>query len=337
VLIQPKCKAILPDWLRFVKGVVDSEDIPLNVSRENMQDSALITRINNILTKKIIRFLDTESRRDPVAFNKWNDEFGNFIKEGVCTDFTHKDDAAKLLRFDSSAEKEQDALSNYVSLDEYISRMPIEQTAIYYLSAPTREFALNSPYFESFAKKGTEVLFLYQHIDDFVMKNLGTYQTRRLVSIESTEAFEAKATEEEKAAQQEMVDFVQEFLSDRVSGVTPSERLVSSPAIVVDHESAAVRRMMKYVDATGHQVDLPKQKLEINPTHPILVNAFKIRNSKAELSKLILQQVYDNALIAADILDNPRTMITRINSILESAAEANAANLEADQEPEKVD
>jgi len=292
VLIQPKCKLILPDWLRFVKGVVDSEDIPLNISRENMQDSALITRINNILTKKIIRFLDTESRRDNAMYNKWFEEFGNFIKEGVCTDFTHKDEAAKLLRFDSSSEKDVDAKSNYVSLDDYISRMPVDQLNIFYLSAPNRTFALNSPYFEAFAKKGTEVLFLYQPIDDFVMKNLGTYQKRKLVSIESSEAHEKKdESKESKESAQIVLDYVQETLSDRVSKVTASQRLVSSPAIVVDHESAAVRRMMKYVDTSGAAAELPKQKLEINPTHPIIANAYKIRTSRPELSKLILQQV----------------------------------------------
>lgn len=334
VLIQPKCKLILPDWLRFIKGVVDSEDIPLNISRENMQDSALITRINNILTKKVIRFLDTESRKDKDVYNKWIDEFGNFIKEGVCTDFTHKDDAAKLLRFDSSQEKDDDAVSNYVSLDEYISRMPVDQLHIYYLSAPNRQFAENSPYFEAMAKKGTEVLFLYQPIDDFVMKNLGTYQKRKLVSIESSEAHERKEdTAEEKELSANLVDYVQETLSDRVSAVSASQRLVSSPAIVVDHESAAVRRMMKYVDSAGTGNELPKQKLEINPNHPIIMNAFKIRKERSELSRLILQQVYDNALISADILDNPRTMLGRINEIMERAA-SESAGLVTEEIPE---
>jgi HSP90 family molecular chaperone len=320
VLIKPKCKEILPDWLRFIKGVVDSEDLPLNVSRENMQDSALITRMNNILTKKVIRFLDTESRRDRDVFNTWSDEFGHFIKEGVCTDFTHKDDAAKLLRFDSSVDKDVDVKSTYTSLDEYIARMPVEQMHIYYLSAPNREFAQNSPYFEHFAESGTEVLFLYQPIDDFVMKSLGTYQKRKLVSIESTEAHEKKTDSKEESNPQELVDYVQEMLSDRVSAVTASSRLVSSPAIVVDHESAAVRRMMKEVNTAGMNMELPKQKLEINPNHAILRNAYGIRDTKPALSKLVLQQVYDNALIAADILDNPRTMLARINDILESAS-----------------
>jgi HSP90 family molecular chaperone len=319
VLIMPKCKNILPDWLRFVKGVVDSEDLPLNISRENMQDSGLITRMNNILTKKIIRFLDTESRKDTAMYNTWFDEFGHFIKEGVCTDFTHKDDAAKLLRFDSSVELDADSKSTYTSLDDYIARMPVEQMHIYYLSAPNRAFAESSPYYEHFAEKGTEVLFLYQPIDDFTMKSLGTYQKRKLVSIESTESHEKKGDEATEDPQ-EMLDYVQETLSDRVSAVTASTRLVSSPAIVVDHESAAVRRMMKEVNTGGVNVDLPKQKLEINPTHPILKNAFMLKDSNPHLSKLVLQQVYDNALIAADILDNPRTMLNRINEILASVS-----------------
>ena len=139
------------------------------------------------------------------------------------------------------------------------------------------------------------------------------------------EAHEKKdESKEYKESAQIVLDYVQETLSDRVSKVTASQRLVSSPAIVVDHESAAVRRMMKYVDTSGAAAELPKQKLEINPTHPIIANAYKIRTSRPELSKLILQQVYDNALISADILDNPRTMLGRINEILSRAAAESA-------------
>jgi len=145
VLIQPKCKDILPEWLRFIKGVVDSEDIPLNISRENMQDSALITRINSILTKRVIKFIEGEAKKDPAKYIKWLGEFGSFLKEGVCTDFTHKADIAKLLRFDSSRDLEEDTDQNHIALDDYIAAMPIGQNDIYFLNCPNREFALASP------------------------------------------------------------------------------------------------------------------------------------------------------------------------------------------------
>jgi HSP90 family molecular chaperone len=321
VLIQPKSKAILPDWLRFVKGVVDSEDLPLNISRENMQDSALISRMNNVLTKKIIKFLADMSRTETAKYNQFYGEFANFIKEGVCSDFTHKADIAQLLRFDTSLGEKQ--LS---SLDDYISRMPIEQKDIYYLCAPSRSFALSSPYFEHFDKEGIEVLFLYAHIDDFVMKNLDKYNKRQLISIESAnvkKAEDAKETKtddpEQKANAEQLVAYFQETLKDKVISVKATDRLSNSPAIVVDHESGAVRKMLKYVDAASAN-DLGKQKLEINPKHPTMVNLLKVRETKPELAKMIAEQIFDNALIAADILDNPRTMLARLNKILEATA-----------------
>jgi len=328
VLIQPKSKLILPDWLRFVKGVVDSEDLPLNISRENMQDSQLIQRINNVLTKKIIKFLADQSKTDPAKYSAFWKEFGQFFKEGICGDFTHKADIAQLLRFDTSLGENQEC-----SLDEYVARMPIDQKNIYYLSAPNRSFALSSPYFEQFDKSGTEVLFLYHAVDDFVMKSLEKYNKRPLVSIESADVKkpveeskpDEKLDDAEKAKQKAhsdaVVAFFQDILKDKVLSVKATERLSSSPAIVVDHESGAVRKMLAYLDANRVHT-LPKQKLEVNPKHPTLVHLMKLKDDKPELAKLIVEQVFDNALIAADLLDNPRTMLTRLNKLLESATQA---------------
>lgn len=309
VLIQAKCASILPEWLRFLKGVVDSEDIPLNISRENMQDSALISRMQNVLTKRIIKFLVEQAKKDPETYNKFWEEFSNYIKEGVCSDFVHKADIAQLLRFDSSLGEKKS-----ISLDDYISRMPVDQDEIYYLSAPNKEFALSSPYFESFDKDGIEVLFLYSHIDEFVMKNLDKYNKRKLVSIESAnvkskskdEESESKDDKEENVKDtEELVSLFKNQLTDKVVSVKVTDRLSNSPAIVVDHESAAVRQMMKYVDATGSS-ELPKQKLEINIKHPIMKNLVSLSKENPATAALVIEQVFDNALIAAGILDNPR-------------------------------
>lgn len=327
VLIQPKCAAILPDWLRFVKGVVDSEDIPLNISRENMQDSALIHRMNNVLAKRVIKHLETMSKKEPEKYEKFWAEFSNFIKEGVCTDASNKNEIARLLRYDTSLGEEKPC-----SLDDYIGRMPPDQQDIFYLYAPNRKSATTSPYFEAFDQAGTEVLFVYSHIDDFVMKNLAKYAKRKLVSIESgkaspTSKMDENKTEEQKAAEKKLeedsvglCDWFKTTLEKNVSSVKTTSRLVDSPAIVVDHESAAVRKMMKHVESMGHQEDLPKQKLEINPKHPIMNKLLSVKDSNPELAKLITEQVFDNALIAADILDNPRTMLNRLNKILDAAA-----------------
>eukprot|EP00462_Mataza_sp_D1_P018710 CAMPEP_0175141596 /NCGR_PEP_ID=MMETSP0087-20121206/12233_1 /TAXON_ID=136419 /ORGANISM="Unknown Unknown, Strain D1" /LENGTH=707 /DNA_ID=CAMNT_0016425109 /DNA_START=142 /DNA_END=2265 /DNA_ORIENTATION=- len=330
VLIQPKCSTILPEWLRFVKGVVDSEDLPLNISRENMQDSALISRMNNVLTKKILKFLEDKAKKDSEAYMKFYDEFGNFLKEGACGDFTHKDQIAKLLRFDSSLGATSPG--DTVSLDDYIGRMRPEQNDIFFLCAPNRQFALSSPYYEQFDKEGIEVLFCYSHMDDFVMKNLQRYSKRALTSIESgnAKASEKKAedkTEEEKkedqstkAQEEQLVAYFEMALKDRVSQVKTTDRLVSSPAIVVDHESAAVRKVMKYVDTMGSN-ELPKQKLEINPKHPMLVKLLTVKDSNPDLAQIVAEQIFDNALIAADILDSPRGMLNRLNKIMDYAVD----------------
>jgi HSP90 family molecular chaperone len=321
-----------------VQGVVDSEDIPLNISRENMQDSALIARIASVLTKKMIKFIDTEARKDAAKYATWFAEFGQFVKEGVCTDYQHKDTIAKLLRFETSVSvKDDKAATPQCSLDDYISRMPLEQNNIYYLTAPSRSFAQSSPYFENFEKKGVEVLFLYQSIDDFVMKNLGTYSKRQLVSVESAnieelqresgdteksgEGGKSKKTDAgigDKDAELEFCGWLKTALKDTCSSVKVSQRLVNTPAIIVDHESAAMRRMMKYVNQGQEDAPIPKQKMEINVGHPIIKKLASIRDSNPAVATTVAAQVFDNALIAADILDNPRTMLGRLNSILDT-------------------
>jgi len=318
VLIKAKSKDILPDWMRFVKGVVDSEDIPLNISRENMQDTQLLTRISNVLSKKVIRFLDDCAISDPEKYDKFFLEFGPFIKEGACTDFRNKDEIAKLLRFETSMEE-----GKRVSLDEYISRMSPEQKGIYYFSAQSRHNALSSPYYEQFKGQKTEVLFLYSNLDTFVMTNLATYNKRKLISIETAEV--EKSTEEEKKTEAEGIDeaeflkWAKLTLADKVSSVKATTRLLSSPAIVVDHESGSVRRMMKYVDQSlpGTMRPLSKQKLEVNMSHPIIKRLAKAKDSQPEEASAVLEQVFDNALIAADIMDNPHAMLSRLNKILE--------------------
>ncbi len=178
--------------------------------------------------------------------------------------------------------------------------MPPEQKAIYYLNAPSRSYALASPYYESFAANKTEVLFLYQHVDDFVMKNMETFHKRRLVSIESANLDQsnnqsnpsaANAEKAQSAADASLVEFFSTVLKDRVVWVKSTARLVNSPAIVVDHESAAVRRVMRFVDQGSDNPPISKQKLEINPNHPLMRKLSAIRTLQPDLAKLIVEQV----------------------------------------------
>jgi HSP90 family molecular chaperone len=332
VLIKSKCTGLLPDYFRFVQGVVDSEDVPLNISRENMQDSLLISRISSVLTKRIIKHLQEEARKDADKYKKWYGEFGSFLKEGVCSDFTHKNELARLLRFDSS--NSEDGVG-FESLDDYISRMPPTQQNIYYLCAPNRRTAMASPYYESLKSSGAEVLFLYHPLDDFVMKNLREYSRRKIVSAEASSddaAPNADKKAEMEAEHAALVAFVKETLGSKVSTLTLTDKISTFPAFVMDHESATMRKMMKMMDTQGllgDELPVSKQKLSINPKHPIFVKLMGVKDAQPDLAKLIVEQVFDNALMAADILDNPRNMLPRMHKLLESALDSVPASVKA--------
>ncbi|KAJ2965064.1 hypothetical protein NQZ79_g14 [Umbelopsis isabellina] len=331
VLIQPKSKGLLPDWLRFVKGVVDSEDIPLNVSRELLQDN-ILSRLRNVMTSRVIKWLESESKRDTQRYNDFFLDFGQFIKEGVCTDAMHKKEIAKLLRFETSATKDNEM----ISLKEYADRKKEEQKRIYYLLTPKRKFAEESPYFEAFKKNGIEVLYLYDTVDEFVVNHLREFQGLDLVAADSPEAAddsllrqhtennESNGSNLSEAEAKELASYIQETLgSNVVKQVDVSRRLVNYPAVVLEHESPAMRRMMQMMQGSAKMEEAEAQptRLEINPDHAVLKGLFKVRAEKPELAKMVTEQIYDNALCAAGVLDDPRSMITRLNKLLEFSVE----------------
>jgi TNF receptor-associated protein 1 len=201
--------------------------------------------------------------------------------------------------------------------------MKMGQKAIYYLCAPSRESAMSSPYMETFTKNGTEVLFLYQPIDEFVMKNLASFNGRKLVSVESSEASSEHDDKKDKPSSplgDDLVKYFSNALASRVSHVSTTDRLVDSPAVIVDHESAHYRRMMKMMEQK--ELGMSKQKLEINPEHDIMKRLHQIKETKPEVAQLVADQIYDNAMLAADIHDNPREMLPRLNTLLSQAMES---------------
>ncbi|KAL1527886.1 hypothetical protein AB1Y20_009262 [Prymnesium parvum] len=315
VLIEARSKRLLPEWMRFLKGVVDSEDLPLNISRESMQDSSLMQKISSVLSKRVIKFLQDLAKNDEKGYLKFYDEFGQFLKEGVYTDFNSKAEVAKLLRFESStSDKKQ-----LVSLDDYIGRMVPEQNdKIYWLLAPTRESALSSAYMEAFTAKKIEVLLVYSAVDEFVMTNLMTYGGKSLASAENAKLDVDKPAEAESLDEADS-KALQAWFKDAVAGVKDvrlSSRLVNSPAIIVGHESSSVRRMMAMVES-GTPPELPPQTIEINASHPIIRGLASTRETKPELAKRVAQQVFSNALITAGLMDDPRVMLNNVNALLE--------------------
>ncbi|RKP25624.1 TNF receptor-associated protein 1, isoform CRA_d [Syncephalis pseudoplumigaleata] len=333
VLIQSKSAALLPGWLRFVKGVIDSEDIPLNLSREMLQDSALIKRLRDVMTQRICKWLEEEARRNPEKYNLFARDFGVFLKEGVCTDASHKDAIGKLLRFESSALEK----GKVTSFKEYIARMPESQAAIYYLCVPNREYGDESPYSERFKQQNIEILYLYDSVDEFVMHNLGQVADKPLVSIDSQEALKALTTEQPDAADvkagqltDDQADTLATWmlgqLGTTLSTVKPSKRLVSHPAIVVDPESPTLRRMMQMVSSSNKGIMLPQNpvNLEINPNHPVIYGLYHAREQRPDLAKEVAEQIVVNAQIAAGVLDDPRSMLKRLNHLLATVLESQA-------------
>ena len=318
ILIQPKAKGLFPEWLRFLKGVVDSEDLPLNISRETMQDSALLRKLNDVLTKRVLKWLDEEAKADPEKYDKFFTEHGHCIKEGVANDWQHREALAKLLRSESSFTEK----GRTTSLADYVSRMPEGQKEIYYLIALNRDSAEASPYFEVFREKKYEVLFLYAPQDEFVMEHLREFDKKRLIAAEKADL---KIDKETAGALSEddarlLANFIKERLGDRVGEVRVSKRLVGSPAVVVDsdtHMTSSMRRVLKMMNREdGPSLDA-KPDLEINPDHAMLVRLNAIRQTDAPLAGEVSEQIFDNALVAAGLLDDPRAMLGRLNSLLE--------------------
>jgi TNF receptor-associated protein 1 len=321
ILIQSKAQGLFPEWLRFLKGVVDSEDLPLNISRESMQDSALLRKLNEVLTKRVLKWLEEESKADPEKYAKFFREHGHHLKEGVATDWSHKEQLGKLLRFESS----QVEAGKFTSLADYISRMPEAQKEIYYLLAPSREAAESSPYYEVFREKGWEVLFLTDPRDEFVMDHLSYFDSKRVVAAEKADVAldqeKVHALSEDEARL--LANFMKETLGDRVGEVRASKRLVGSPAVVVDkdsHMTTSMRRVMKAMQQRegGSAMSFEaKPDLEINPDHAILARLEKLRHEDSTLAGQITEQVFDNALVAAGLLEDPRMMLARLNGLLE--------------------
>lgn len=327
VLVDRNSKTLLPSWLRFVKGVVDSQDLPINLARENMQDSSLLQNISKVMSRRILKLLKDQAKKDPKQYNDvFYHEYSRFLKEGVCTDINSIAELGKLLRFNSSfvADKE------VISFDEYIARCPPTQQSIYYIRAPSRSLAVNSPYYEIFKKRGIEVLFLYNEIDEFVMGNMRNYEGRTFVA---AEAKNLNLGEEEKTKEEEKTDdnptlneedakqtseWMLETLSDVVSRVTETTRLDKSPALIVDHESSSVRRMMAMLQQDNtSDIPLPKQNLEINIKHPLILKLNDLRTTDPELASALARQIYDNTLIAAGLVEDARSVLPGFNSLLE--------------------
>jgi len=322
VLIEGHPKDLLPEWLRFVKGVVDSEDLPLHISRETMQDKALLEKLNKVITKRFLKALEEEAKSRPDDYLALFREFGIFIKEGAALDFTHKEQLMKLLRFESSLTDK----GKLTSLADYVSRMKEGQKEIYYLLGANREAIESGPYLEGFKARNLEVLFCYESVDEYVMGNAREFDGKKFAAADHADtkledlpqppAGEALSADQTKA----LAKWLKEILGERVAEVKASDRLVDSPAVALNADkfmSPHMRRMMKAMHQEGADSPL-RVNLEINPRHAVIKRLVATRDSAPERAQLVAEQILDNALIAAGLLEDPSRMVQRLYKLLET-------------------
>jgi molecular chaperone HtpG len=322
VLIQEYCKDVLPEYYRFIQGVVDTEDLPLNVSRETVQANRIILTLKQLITSKITNSIEKLAKDEPENYAKFWEEFGRYIKEGVAIEQTEPDALYPLLRFHTTKISD-----HWSSLDDYIGRMQPEQMDIYYIMGDDERSVIYSPHLDIIKKHALEVLLLTEAIDPFMVVRLAKYKEHALVNVSSPDIklppMEKESEKEEIPAldPNEWISLIQRFksqLGDKVTDVRMTDRLSDSPARLVDPEGVPNQEMQRVYRLIKEDFQAPKKVLELNPRHPILVQLNSL-GSDADLGQLIIDQIYENALLIEGLHPDPAGMIERIQKIIEAA------------------
>lgn len=323
VLIQEYCKDLLPNHFRFVQGVVDSEDLPLNISRETVQSSKVMERIKNALTHKLIDELKRLAAENKEKYTQFWKEFGVFLKEGVALDPAGRDKLYPLLRFRSSKTGD----GEWASLSDYIGRVQASQKTIYYLIADNERSAAISPHLDYFRKHGLEALYLTDAIDSFMVQGLRQYEGFDFKSVDDPTLDlpedEAKAEESETPAGEfeGLLNRFKSQLGDKVADVRASDRLVGSPARLVLPEGTAAREMDRIKRLLDKDYAPPKRVLEINRRHPLIHRLAEMvsANDEETLVSACIDQLYESALLIEGLHPDPASMLPRLQQIMEAA------------------
>jgi len=322
VFIMDNCKELLPDYLRFTRGVVDSEDLPLNVSREMLQSNPVIEKIKKNLVGKILGKLGELAEKEPDTYKKFWLEFGPVFKEGLHMDYENKEQLLELVRFQST----NGAKDEFTSLKQYVSRMRTDQKDIYYITGESREIVEKSPHLEVFRSKSIEVLFLIDPIDEFVVNDIYNYDGKQLKSVTQGDLDLGDLDKEEKDAKKKsesrfkkLSERMKNILSDRVKEVHVTTRLKDSPACLVSEANAMGAHMEKLMKAMGQAVPESKRILEINAEHPILINMHERYEADPKDQDLEdwVNLLYEQALIAeGQMVPDPMAYSRRVNNLL---------------------
>ncbi|MGD1006825.1 MAG: molecular chaperone HtpG [Ignavibacteriaceae bacterium] len=333
VLIQHKNKDLLPEYLGFVKGVVDSEDLPLNISRETLQENIIFTKIAQNITGQILSYLIKKAKDEPEKYAEFWKEHGRIFKLGY-SDFTNVEKYNQLLRFNSSANTDAGGLT---SLEEYISRFKEDQKEIYYAFGSSRDAINQDPHLEIFKNKNLEVFYLYDPIDEFVLSTLRKYKDYEFKSVDSVDLknFDKyKDTEEKKVEPEELskedekhfdslLSRIKDILGDRVVEVKESKRLSGSPAILVNPDDTMSSTMQKIMRMTNKDINIQKKVFEINRDHKLIRNLLKVfkSNSKDEYISNVVEELFESALLLDGSLNDPHKLVSRLNQLLEQSSD----------------
>lgn len=321
VFIMDDAEQFMPNYLRFVKGVLDSNDLPLNVSREILQDTKITANLRQACTKRALSMLEKLAKREGDDYQKFYKEFGNVLKEGPAEDFANRERIAKLLRFAST---HTDGSEPLASLDDYISRMKEGQDKIYYITADSYEAAAHSPHLEIFRKKGIEVLLMHERIDEWLMNHLSEFDGKEFVSVtkgdldlgklEDDEELQ-KRKEQDESEYASFIDHVKEVLGNKVKDVRLTYRLTDTPSCIVVGENDMSTQMIKLMQAAGQSVPEQKYIFELNPDHRLVKQLADEQDEKqfAEWTQLLLQQA---ELAEKGSLENPADFVQRVNRLL---------------------
>jgi molecular chaperone HtpG len=320
VFVLDTSELIIPNWLSFVRGIIDSEDLPLNISRESLQQNRILRVIKKTLIKKSIEMMQ-ELTEDNTAYTDFYGEFSKNIKLGIHEDPTYKDRLAPLLRYYST-----ESPTVFVSLDQYVERMPKEQTQIYYISGESTHALTNSPFLEQFKQNKYEVLFFTEPIDEYMIPVLKNYKDFKIVSITDSDLSLKSLDETTKKLFEKTCSTIKEILGDELTRVLVSNRVTDSPCVIVSDKygvSANMERLMKAQTLQNNDAYTMKRRvMEINPTNPIILSLYgsieKVgENAVDKIVKDLVWLLYENALIHSGFsLNDPAKFSSRINRLI---------------------
>ncbi len=328
VLIQEYNKDLLPEYLGFVQGVVDTEDLPLNVSRESVQANRVIAQLKKLVTNKTLDILKKLAKDEPEKYQQFWQSYDRYIKQGVAIEQNEPETLYPLLRFRTTSHPDQ-----WSSLDDYVQRMKPDQTQIYYIMGDDEHSVLYSPHLDVVRHYDYEVLLFTDPVDAFMLVRLDKYQDHPLVNVANADLKLPAGKEQDgetqpegmaEAEQNTLIERFKHQLGDKVTDVRITERLNDSPARLIDPEGAPNQEMQRVYRLLNREFETPKKILELNPRHPILLrlNSLEVEHP---LNQVIIEQIYEDALLIEGLHPDPASMISRIQKLMEAAVDANKA------------